>query len=617
LNLLADEIVARNFNARDFLRELALTKVYQQAIDLPEAAPELTRDFAAKLDELKARIAALESTAERTRKVYASAVKAWHHIEESLVPLVAEQDKMVLKHAEAVTKKEAAQKAVSDAESHAAAGRDRARVLSEAAARAQDAVKKIPKDKELADAAATFAKRHAATAAELTSLEKATAEKKAALMQANEAIVAAAKSIEAARAKVQPARQSVRQQEQIVLTARHKMAETRSVVEAQQKRLKLLESLARYSALKKQAAESERALIARRDALGAAKKRVAEIDTLFEQRQSAARAADLARVSAEKTHSGAQAALTAHQKIVAAVDAAQNATEAARQLLPDDPALTQAAQMIKEKSADLQKTVSALKAKVDEAAGPLAKTAETHEKAKTALVACLEEKAKCGSHVAVALAEVAAQESRTKVARSNLVDAASEFSLLRGNHFAQAHLKPLTPEQICWSILKVTGVYDRYWKVEEAELDKKKPLIGPSAYDPVQKITRALELERRTFEKLKGNVAPFIAMYAAAPGQPQNDFFATADQALFTANGGSINSWIAPSGGNVSERMIQEKDPKNAATDLYMTVLSRPPVPEEAADVARILSEREKDKSSAVQELVWGLLSSVEFRFNH
>ena len=110
---------------------------------------------------------------------------------------------------------------------------------------------------------------------------------------------------------------------------------------------------------------------------------------------------------------------------------------------------------------------------------------------------------------------------------------------------------------------------------------------------------------------------PFISIYAAAPGQPQNDFFATADQALFAANGGSINSWIAPAGGNVSERMVQEKDPNKAAVDLYLTILSRPPVAEETADVARVLAAREKDKKAAVQELVWGLLTSVEFRFNH
>ena len=113
-------------------------------------------------------------------------------------------------------------------------------------------------------------------------------------------------------------------------------------------------------------------------------------------------------------------------------------------------------------------------------------------------------------------------------------------------------------------------------------------------------------------------MAPFVAIYAAGPGQPQNDFFATADQALFAANGGSINSWIAPGGGNVSERMVQEKDPRKAADDLYLTILSRPPTSEESADVARVLARPgPATKPAAVQELVWGLLTSAEFRFNH
>ncbi len=178
-------------------------------------------------------------------------------------------------------------------------------------------------------------------------------------------------------------------------------------------------------------------------------------------------------------------------------------------------------------------------------------------------------------------------------------------------------MKALTPEQICFSILKVTGVYDRYWKTEEAELNKKEPLFGPAAFDPFVRIARVLELERRTYEKLKGTLPPFVSIYAAAPGQPQNDFFATADQALFAANGGSINSWIAPAGGNVSQRMIQENDPRKAAEDLYMTILCRPPLADESADVVHMLTANPKEKAAVVQELVWALLTSVEFRFNH
>jgi len=224
--------------------------------------------------------------------------------------------------------------------------------------------------------------------------------------------------------------------------------------------------------------------------------------------------------------------------------------------------LSQAAQKIKEKTVELQKTADRLSAKTDAAAKAFDKAAETADNAKAALLACEAEKARREALVAAAGAALADEETRGKTVRSNLAEAANELSTLRGNQFAQAQLKPLTPEQICFSILKVTGVYDRYLKAEAAELDKKKPLIGFLEHDPLQKITRQIELEHRTFEKLKGNVAPFVRMYSAAPGQPQNEFFATADQALFAANGGSINSWIAPSGGNVSERMIQEKDPK-------------------------------------------------------
>ena len=369
--------------------------------------------------------------------------------------------------------------------------------------------------------------------------------------------------------------------------------------------------------MQRQAISCDRELIARRDASVAAKKRPAELEALLQQRQNDAKAAYLAHMKAESTHADARSALALHQKIVTSVDAALAATEAARQLVPDDRSLSEAAQKIKDKSADLKKTAPALRARIDAAAAPLSKANELHDAAKAALRACMDEKARRESAVAAAIAAVNAAESPSKATRSKLAEAADELSLLRGNQFAQAQLKPLTPEQICWSVLKVTGVYDRYLNAEAAELDKKKPLIGPLALDPLQKIARAVELERRTYEKLKGNVAPFIAIYGAAPGQPQSDFFATADQALFAANGGSINGWIAPAGGNVSERMVQEKDPNKAAVDLYMTILSRPAGPEESADVARLLAAREKDKKSAVQELVWGLLTSVEFRFNH
>ncbi len=617
LKLLADEIVACNFNVRAFLRELALSNTYQRAIDSPPEPEALPADFAAKLAEEKARAEPLEAAAEAARTQYLSAVKAWYHIEESLVPLVAEEGKAASKHGESQQKRDAAQKAATDVHSQFAAKRDTAKALVQAASLAQVVVKKLPKDTELIGAATTFSKRSAAVASELAALEKTIAEKTATLKKADDDVTAAAQAVLAARAKVVPVRESVRQQDRIVLESRRKMAETRLAAEDNQKRLAVLEAFARYMALQNEVAASDRALIALRQSLAGFMKRPAEIGSELGKKEAEAKAADLARVAIEKTRGEARAALKQHQRIVASVEAALNATEAARQLLPDDRALSHAADKIKEKVDELRTVGPALQARIEAASETLAKAGERHKSAKAALQACLDEKERCENTVTAARAAVAAAEARLKAARSERALAAGELNTLRGNRFALAQLKPLSPEQMCFSILKVTGVYDRYLKAEEAELNKKQPLAGPIAYDPIHKISRSIEVERRTYEKLKGNVPPFIAIYAAGPGQPQNDFFASADQALFAANGGTINSWISPAGGNVSQRMIEEKEATKAALDLYLTILSRAPDPEESADVIRALSARPKEKPAVVQELVWGLLNSVEFRFNH
>jgi hypothetical protein len=47
------------------------------------------------------------------------------------------------------------------------------------------------------------------------------------------------------------------------------------------------------------------------------------------------------------------------------------------------------------------------------------------------------------------------------------------------------------------------------------------------------------------------------------------------------------------------------------------TVLSRPPDTEERTILTRWLDEHGPDRSKACGQLVWALLTSAEFRFNH
>jgi hypothetical protein len=87
-----------------------------------------------------------------------------------------------------------------------------------------------------------------------------------------------------------------------------------------------------------------------------------------------------------------------------------------------------------------------------------------------------------------------------------------------------------------------------------------------------------------------------VTFYGAAAGQPQGDFFSTADQALFTSNAGSINSWVAPAGNNVTQRMISQSDLRVAAEDLYLGILTRMPTEDEITNVINYLSNRTADK---------------------
>lgn len=615
--LLADELVARKYDTRAFLRELALTRAYQRAIDLPADQAPHAEETASTLAELKTHTAPLTTASEAAQRDYDQAIKAWHAAETTLVPVAAEHDQALAKHAEAAKKQAEAQKGVDDTLALIAAREDVGKALAEAAGKAQEAAKKLPTEKDLAAAAQKFVDRSNALIAEVAALKKTSADKAVALKKAVDDVAAAVKPVEAARAKAAPLREAVRQKEQVVLAARRTMAGSRVALERHKTRLELIEALAQRESLRGQAAAVDRAIVASREAVAQARKHAEEFKADLRKHQGEVKAADQARLVAEKTRAEAQAALARQQKIVTSVVAALTATETAHQELPDDSTLTETAQKLKTKADELRSVSSKLSAAVDAATAGLKKEVDALASARRGLDAATAETTRRDTAMAVAQKGLADEEARSKALQLEIATATDQLATLQGNDFDIAQLKPLTPEQMCWSILKVTGVYDRQRQAEEAELNKSKPLTEAARNDPAQVRARALELEQRTFDKLKGNVAPFVAVYAAAAGQPQNDFFATADQALFAANGGLVNGWVAPAGGNVSDRMARETAAEKAAEDLYLTILSRLPSPEEAADVARVLAEQAANKPAAVQELVWGLLTSAEFRFNH
>jgi hypothetical protein len=617
LAMLGQEIAALQFDVKPFLRELALTSVYQSAIDLPVQVPPLPTTFAAELAELKSRATRLEAVADRARDDHRSAEKAWHRAEADLIPLAADEEKAVARHAAASKQEDSARSALAAAEAAVAARRETAKALADIAGRAQDLVKKLPKEKDLADAARLFANRSAAAAIELAALEKTSGEKAAALRKIGEERAAVDRLVAATRAKVRQVRESVRGAEAGCLEARRKSAEARASLENDRRRLATLEAYAGWQALRHRIDTDLRELESLRADLAAAAKRSDEQVALVKTREGEARAADAARLAAETIAARAEAALERHRQTAASVNTALAATQAAQTFLPGDAALTDAGRAFKAKADELRSASVDLEAGAAASRSAMNKAMAAARASAEAVTAATVERNRREKEAQALQARVASAKARGDALHTELTAATDELINHLTSRFAMAQIKPLSAEQMYWSMLKVTGVYDRTRSAQEAELEKARPLAVAPADAPAARRARAIEVEQKTYDKLKSDLRAFIRVYGADPGQPQNDFFATADQALFVANGGSVNGWLAPAGGNVSQRMLGEGDHRKAAHDLYVTILSRPPTEDESAEVARLLSVPASDRPAVIQELVWGLLTSVEFRFNH
>lgn len=160
--------------------------------------------------------------------------------------------------------------------------------------------------------------------------------------------------------------------------------------------------------------------------------------------------------------------------------------------------------------------------------------------------------------------------------------------------YAVARLKPLSAEQLALAALQATGMTDFY-----------RASLGPNLNEPA------------LYAKLAGNLGPFVSTFAGQAGQPEQDFQATLEQILFLSNGGVLRSWIAPQGGNLAGRLAQVKEPPAVAEEMFLSVLTRRPAAEETAELKTSLETRAQEQPAVLQEWIWGLVTSDEFRFNH
>lgn len=162
-------------------------------------------------------------------------------------------------------------------------------------------------------------------------------------------------------------------------------------------------------------------------------------------------------------------------------------------------------------------------------------------------------------------------------------------SLPPANLFAVSRARPLSPMQIALSLRVATSDTSRFATGQPEELDK-------------------------FVEGLEGSARGFASLLE----QPGEDFQVGVSEALLFSNSDKLSQELL---GDSPDRLIgQMKSARDAREAIQVAVwatLSRSPEQEEVALMEKFVKNRQDRPTEAYRQLVWALLASAEFRFNH
>jgi len=243
------------------------------------------------------------------------------------------------------------------------------------------------------------------------------------------------------------------------------------------------------------------------------------------------------------------------------------------------------------------------------------------EAAAKSIADCKSTMEKTNADLAAVQPQLAALEAEAKAARAKAAETAGPAAQARealaaawAKSFAATELAPLMPEQLCWSVMQATGQFEPLRAQATAEVDAKTKLTDAEKADPTKQAERATAIEKLFREKLRGHEDQYVRSFGGAAGQPQTDFFATPEQALYFENGGVLRSWAA----GLANRVAALPEPKVMAEELYLSTLTRLPGEAESVELANALATHPADQKAAVlTDLTWALITSIEFRFSH
>ena len=161
-------------------------------------------------------------------------------------------------------------------------------------------------------------------------------------------------------------------------------------------------------------------------------------------------------------------------------------------------------------------------------------------------------------------------------------------------HFARALPKRMPAEVLADALDAVTGSQTRYGQLPRG--------------------TRAIQLpdSRISSYLLQVFGRPKREIVCSCERDPQPNL----SQMLNLVNSGDLNSRIGSSSGRIAKAIEAKKSDEEIVRELYLATLSRQPRPEELELARQHISGTEVRKA-AFEDLMWALINSQEFIFNH
>lgn len=626
--LITDGLLESDMQPRKFLRELTLTQAYRRGgmtrieplVTTPSSSlteppwVEVREAATKKLADAKSRETALVSAESEALKAYETARNAWRTVQGERAKIRTELDAAETamlaakkKSTDAGTQLAAAQKKQSDTAARIA-------LLDESASKLQEAAKLAGgEDAELTQAIAVAKKRADAARASQPEIDKAVTDKKAAVEATAPEVAATTAKVQEVVAKLQPIHQSLTAADAAMVAARLKWSEACRALKVNEKSvmrneqvIAWLDGLDSSIRLAGEVATAKQAVATIESELPAANELIVAAQTQLAAAQAIEQTAASEMAKATEMLSRHTSEIAQLQQSLESLAASIKLVSTAEPLTTAQTAITNELETRRNQTGGLQSVVDAAKQAVSAATAVTAvkvRELATHQASKKAV----------DDRLAAAREGVASKEAALSAAKTAISEKWAAINADAARQLSTASLQALTPEQLCWSTLRVTGVLDAYIRTEAAEIEKKTPLASDA--DAAAKAARHRQAVRGAVDKLRGNADVYVSLYASGPDKTEDDFFASADQALYTANAGNVFSWAGPGNSNVTQQAIGLADNAEIAKMLYWTLLARQPTAEELKLVNEQIVASGDGRSAVIQEMVWGLLASAEFRF--